>query len=38
MTRAGQVTQNLHALKALEAGAGREGNPALDDWSARDGQ
>jgi hypothetical protein len=38
MSRAGQVTQNLAALEALEAGAGRDGNPALDDWSARDGQ
>ena len=38
MARAGQVTRNLAALEALEAGAGRETNPALDDWSARDGK
>ncbi|WP_300518314.1 holin family protein [Aliiroseovarius sp.] len=38
MARAGQVTQNLRVLAALETGAGREENPALDDWSARDGK
>lgn len=39
MSRAGQVTQNLRALEALEAGADAvDTNPALDEWSARDGQ
>lgn len=39
MSRAGQVTQNLRALEALEAGADAvDTNPALEEWSARDGQ
>jgi len=36
MSRAGEVTQNLRALEALEAGADEVRNPALEAWRQRD--
>ncbi len=39
LSRAGQVTQNLRTLEALDAGADAvEANPALAEWRARDGR
>jgi hypothetical protein len=36
MARAGEVRRNLDVLDALDAGAGRESNPALEAWRHND--